>query len=286
VGAVAQRLAAWWFEPIARGRIAALRTLFYAFIFVDVFLTTSWVARHAYVSTDLYQPLFLGRLLELPEPTEALVRVVQVLLLLAAATALTGRFPRLAGTAVFVLYLEWMFIAMSYGKVDHDRVAFLVALAVLPTAGAARWGEREPSEAAGWAVRSIQVAVVATYFLAAFAKFRFGGPGWVNGATLMRAVLRRGTVLAEPLKDNPWILRITQYFIIAFELASPLLLKRGRIGRAFLLLAFSFHLVTYASITIIFLPHVMCLLAFLPLERLDPAAWLSSRREASVPATT
>jgi hypothetical protein len=64
------------------------------------------------------------------------------------------------------------------------------------------------------------------------------------------------------------------------------LLKRGRIGRAFLLLAFSFHLVTYASITIIFLPHVMCLLAFLPLERLDPAAWLSSRREASAPATT
>jgi hypothetical protein len=286
VGAVARRLAAWWFEPIARGRIAALRTLFYAFVFVDVFLTTSWVARHAYVSTDLYQPLFLGRLLSLPEPTEVFIRGVQILLVVAAAVALSGRFPRTAGTAVFVLYLQWMFIAMSYGKVDHDRVAFLVALAVLPTAGAARWGEREPSEAAGWAVRCIQVAVVATYLLAAFAKFRFGGPGWVNGATLMRAVLRRGTILAEPLKDNPWILRITQYFIIAFELASPLLLKRGRIGQMFLLLAFSFHLVTYASITIIFLPHVMCLLAFLPLERLDPRGWLASRRRAPAPAAT
>ena len=227
---------------------------------------------------ELYQPLFIGRLLNLPVPTETLVRSVQVLLLVAAALALTARWPRSAGTAVFFLYLGWMFIAMSYGKVDHDRVAFLVALAVLPTAGGANWGEQERSEAAGWAIRCIQVAVVATYFLAAFAKLRFGGPGWVNGATLMRAVLRRGTVLAEPLKSNPWVLTITQYFIVAFELASPLLLNRGRIGRLFLVAAAAFHLMTYATITIIFLPHVMCLLAFVPLERLDPKAWLATRR--------
>ena len=272
------RLRAWWFEPLPRGRVAALRTLFYAFVFIDVLVTTSWVAQHALVPGELYQPLFLGRLLNLPVPTETLVRTVQVLLLVAAGLALTNRWPRLTGTAVFFLYLQWMFIAMSYGKVDHDRVAFLVALAVLPTAGAARWGEREGSEAAGWALRCIQVAVVATYFLAAFAKLRFGGPGWVNGATLMRAVLRRGTVLTEPLKDNPWILRFTQWFIMAFELASPLLLNRGRIGRIFLLAAVGFHLVTYATITIIFLPHVMCLLAFAPLERLDPKTWFAARR--------
>ncbi len=271
----------WWFEPLPRGRVAALRTLFYAFIFVDVLVTTSWVAQHAFVPTDLYQPLFIGRLLNLPLPTETLVRTVELLLLAAAGLALIGRFPRVVGTAVFLLYLEWMFIAMSYGKVDHDRVAFLVALAVLPTAGAARWGEREPTEAAGWALRCIQVAVVATYFLAAFAKLRFGGPGWVNGATLMRAVLRRGTVLAEPLKSNPWILRVTQYLIMAFELASPILLTRGKFARMFLLGAVAFHVMTYATITIIFLPHVMCLLAFAPLERLDPKAWLATRRGAT-----
>jgi hypothetical protein len=264
-----------------RGRIAALRTLFYAFIFVDVLVTTSWVARHALVPGELYRPLFIGRLLNLPVPTDSFVVGVQICLLIAAAIALTNRFPRMAGTAVFVLYLEWMFIAMSYGKVDHDRVAFLVALAVLPTAGSARWGEQQPSGASGWAIRCIQVAVVATYFLAAFAKLRFGGPEWVNGATLMRAVLRRGTVLAEPLKSNPWVLRLTQYFIMAFELASPLLLVKGRIGRTFLLAAVAFHLMTYATITIIFLPHVMCLLAFAPLERLDPKDWLTSRRSAA-----
>lgn len=277
------RVASWWFEPVPRGRVAVLRTLFYAFIFVDVFLTTSWVARHVVVESELYQPLFFGRVLPLPVPTPFVIRAVQVFLLVAAAVALSGKLPRLAGAAVFFLYLEWMFIAMSYGKVDHDRVAFLVALAVLPTAGPARWGDRTQSDAAGWAVRCIQVAVVATYFLAAFAKLRFGGPGWVNGATLMRAVLRRGTVLAEPLKDNPWVLRLTQWFIMIFELVSPLLLVKGRIGKVFLAMAFAFHVMTYASITIIFLPHIMCLLAFLPLERLEPPAFIErSRRAAAV----
>ncbi len=230
MAALAARVGGWWFEPVARGRIAALRTLFYAFIFVDVLATTSWVASHALVSGELYQPLFLGRLLPLPVPTEVLVRAVEMLLLVAAGVALTNKAPRVAGAAVFVLYLQWMFIAMSYGKVDHDRVAFLVALAVLPTAGPARWGDQEASESAGWAVRCIQAAVVATYFLAAFAKLRFGGPGWVNGATLMSAVLRRGTFLAEPLKDHPWVLRVTQHLIIAFELASPVLLGKEGSG--------------------------------------------------------
>ena len=267
---VTEVVAGWWFEPLPRGRIAALRSILYAFIFVDVFVTTSWVSRHALVSSELYQPLFFGRMLNLPVPTEAFVYAVQAALLVAAATAASGRLPRAAGIAVFVLYLEWMFIAMSYGKVDHDRFAFLVALAVLPTAGAARWGEQARDVAAGWAIRCIQVAVVLTYFMAAFAKLRFGGVAWLNGATLMRAVLRRGTVIAEPLKDHPGILRVGQWGIIAFELLSPILLARGRLGRFALVAAVAFHLMTYATITIVFLPHVMCLLSFLPLEKLRP----------------
>lgn len=269
-------LSSWWFEPLPRGRVAALRTILYAFIFIDVFLTTSWVSRHALVPGELYQPLFLGRSLNLPVPTDELVYGVRAALLVAAAVGATGRLPRAAGLCVFVLYLEWMFIAMSYGKVDHDRFAFLVALAVLPTVGPARWGEQARDAAAGWAVKCIQVAVVLTYFLAAFAKLRFGGIAWLNGATLMRAVLRRGTVLVEPLKQQAWVLQIGQWMIVAFELLSPLLLARGRLGKIALAAALAFHLMTYASITIVFLPHVMCLLAFLPLERWGPGRLASA----------
>ena len=263
----------WWFEPVARGRIAWLRTALYLFIPVDVLVTTSWVAGHADVPGRLYQPLFIGRMLPLPVPTEALVHGLRVALLVTALVAATGRLPRLLGAVVFALYFEWMVVAMSYGKVDHDRYAFLVALAVLPTVTRCRHRDATPDDSVGWAVRCVQVAVVLTYFLAAFAKFRFGGLDWANGATLTRAVLRRGTFLGTPLLEVPWLLHMTQWGIIGFELASPLLLRRGRIGTAMVTLCVAFHVVTYATIEIIFLPHVMCLLAFAPLERLRlPAA--------------
>ncbi|MBK5228067.1 MAG: hypothetical protein JJE05_06120, partial [Actinobacteria bacterium] len=87
----------------------------------------------------------------------------------------------------------------------------------------------------------------------------------------------RGTGLAEPLLDHPWILHITQYLIVTFESLSPLMLAGGRIGRTMLVAALIFHAITFSTISIIFLPHIMCLLAFLPLERLS-----SGRRTAEV----
>ncbi len=277
-------LARWWFEPVALGRVAALRTILYLFIPVDVFLTTAWVARHSDLPGELYHPLFVGRVLPLPTPGSVLVEVVKWALVICAVIAALNLWPRLLGVAVFALYFEWMVIAMSYGKVDHDRFAFLVALAVLPTVGRARWGDRTKDESAGWAVRGIQVAVVLTYFLAAFAKLRFGGLEWLSGATLVRAVIRRSTFLSEPLLDQVWILQASQYLIVAFELCSPLLLVKGKVGRAFLVGAVLFHGVTFSMIGIIFLPHVMCLLSFVPLERLDPRA-LPVRLRARVATT-
>ncbi len=117
----------WWFRPVPLARIAVFRAIAYLFIPVDVFLTTAWVKAHADVPTEFYQPLLIGRLLHLPTPTHTVVLVVQWALVVAAVAAATGRAPRLLGWAVFLLYAEWMVIAMSYGKVDHDRIAYLVA---------------------------------------------------------------------------------------------------------------------------------------------------------------
>lgn len=260
-------LTAWLFEPLPRARVAVLRLLVYPFVFVDVLLTTNWVALHRHVPGDLYQPLLVGRVLHLPTPTARFVVALELALLLAAAVAATGRLPRAAGAAVFMLYLQWMVVAMSYGKVDHDRFAFLVALAVLPTVGRARADDDTADDSAGWAIRCVQLAVMFTYFLAAFAKFRFGGLDWVNSATLVRAVARRGTALGDPLLDYPWALQATQWLLVGFELLAPLILIRGRVGRAVWAGAVALHAVTFATITIVFLPHVVCLLSFLPLER-------------------
>jgi hypothetical protein len=246
------------------------RVIAYLFIPVDVFLTTAWTRAHADVPTEWYQPLLVGRLLHLPTPTHTVVLVVQWALVLAALAAATGRAPRLLGSAVFLLYAEWMVIAMSYGKVDHDRIAFLVALAVLPTIGRARFRDRRASEAAGWAMAAVLVAVMLTYFLAAWAKIRFGGLDWPTGATLSRAVVRRGTSLSEWTLDVPYLLPAAQWLMLAFELAAPLILlarsERARIGLALFLLGF--HVMVYAGVGIIFLPHCVAILSILPWERL------------------
>jgi hypothetical protein len=260
----------WWFRPVPLARIAVFRVIAYLFIPVDVFVTTSWVRAHADVPTAWYAPLLVGRLLHLPTPTSTVVLVVQWALVVTAVAAATGRAPRLLGTAVFLLYAEWMVIAMSYGKVDHDRIAFLVALAVLPTIGVARFRDRRSSEAAGFAMAAVLVAVMLTYFLAAWAKMRFGGWDWATGSTLTRAVVRRGTDLSTWTLDVPWLLPAAQWLMLVFEFASPLVLlvrsDRTRIGLVLFLLGF--HVMVYAGVGIIFLPHCVAILSILPWERL------------------
>ena len=265
----------WLLTPAPLARIAVLRVVVYLFVPVDVLLTTTWVRAHAQVPGELYVPLRLGRLLPLPTPGPW-VEVFQVVLVLAALVAalaaVRSRLPRLAGAVVAVLYLEWMVVAMSYGKVDHDRFAFLVLLFVLPTVGRATLRSRDSDQAAGWALSMVALAVVATYTLAAFAKIRFGGWDWIDGATLTRAIVRRNTRLSEPLLELTWVLHAAQYGLMVMELVvAPLLLVRWRDPRVTWALALAFlgfHVMTFAMITIIFLPHCVALLSLLPLERL------------------
>jgi hypothetical protein len=262
----------WLFAPVPRGRIAAFRTLVYLFVVADLTVITPWVRTHADVPGDLYQPLFVGRLLHLPTPTATIVHIVFWALIALSLAAATGRAPRALGWMIFVLYFEWMIIAMSYGKVDHDRFGFLVALAVLPTVGRARHGDRTLTEAGGWALRVTQASVVCTYFLAAIAKLRFGGPDWVTSSVLARAIIRRGTDFADLIAQVPYLLIVAQFGIVAFELLSPLIfVVRGRWRYAAIAFFYGFHLFTYAAITISFAPHLIAMTSFLALERLWPA---------------
>jgi hypothetical protein len=264
----------WLLEPVPRGRVAAFRTLIYLFVAADMVIFTPWVRSHAAAPGELYQPLLIGRLLPLPAPTPLAVHTVFWILLVAALAAATGRAPRLLGWTVFALYFEWMIIAMSYGKVDHDRFGLLVALAALPTAGRARHGDPERTEAGGWALRVTQIAVVCTYFLAAWAKLRFGGLNWVTSSVLARAIVRRGTDLADLIAGVPHLLVFAQLGIIVFELASPFIfVLPTRWRTAAVGFFYSFHAVTFATITISFMPHLAALTSFLPLENVRPVVW-------------
>ena len=142
----------------------------------------------------------------------------------------------------------------------------MLLLFALPTAGRLALRDGTLDRRAGWVLRLTQIGAVCTYFLSAVAKVRYGGWGWVNSATLQRAVLRRGTFIADWLNSIPNLMHVLQWFMLIGEF-SALLLWHPRWGKRLVLVAFLFHIGTYASLRIGFYPHLITLLAFLPLER-------------------
>ncbi|SPT57463.1 hypothetical protein [Actinomadura madurae] len=282
----------WWFGPVPRARIAWLRIIGYAFLPFDMLLLTSSSLAHARLPADLYRPVLLGRLLHLPAPTPWAMYTLLAVTIGAGLVAATGRLlPRASGYAAACGYLWWVTVSMSYGKVDHDHLALVVALFVLPSVGRAKVGDTARCEASAWSVRGIQIAVVAAYFLSAWAKVRIGGfPAWPNGSTVQWALSRRGTPIGRVFIDHPLLLKASQWFMFMAEAISPVLLfLRGRPLYLLVLFFAGFHVVTYALMTIHFLPHAIWLAAFLPLERLTvllPERLRGRAPEAGEPATS
>ena len=269
-GRVARRVAGWWLAPLPVGRVAVLRRVIYAFVVFDIFVLVNDVVPHGYAPAELYQPILIPRLLHLPAPTPVYVHTLRVVLVAGCLLGVAGRLPRLAGWVVAFAYLDWIFLGFSYGKVDHDHLSLVAALFVLPLAGATRGVDpMTRSEAAAWSLRCIQVATICTYFLSAYAKIRHGGWGWPNSATFAWALTRRATALGEPLLGYPGLLVAAQWGLLVMEFLTPVVLVlRGRALGLALAVLLAFHAATYLTIGIHFLPTVICLLAFVPLERL------------------
>ncbi|HEX8497620.1 MAG TPA: hypothetical protein VF661_10550 [Actinomycetales bacterium] len=262
------RLGAWLFTPVPLSRIALLRVAVYAFVIIDVLAlhTSGWY--HGFADPVWYQPLVAGQLLGLPAATALLVDLLKWGSVLSALVALSGRWPRAAGWAVALTWSWYQYVAFSYGKVDHDRGDFVIALLLLPTVGLAHLRDDRRSEAAGFALRGVQLAAIATYVLSGVAKMRFGGPEWVNSATLLRAVVRRGSPIGELFVHVPWLLHAMQWVLVVAELTAWLIFFLPERWRRLMVLAwYLFHACTYATITIAFWPHLVMLLAFLPLEQ-------------------
>ena len=120
--------------------------------------------------------------------------------------------------------------------------------------------------------------MVATYFLAAYAKLRFGGVGWLWGGTFAWAVSRRGTAFSHWMLDVPVVLQLAQVGIFAFEALSPLLfVVRERTRWILVGGLYAFHVVTVLTLTIGFWPHQAAMASFLPLERVRPVEWVRQR---------
>jgi hypothetical protein len=267
-----------WFAPVLpEARVAILRTVLYLFVILDIHLFVADpipLSRHP----ELYRPLFQERVLHLPPPSVPLTVTLYVVILVGALVAAANRLPRLAGWVVAAAFTWWTAIGMSYGKVDHDHLALVVALWVLPTVGAipGRWRSAEESAQAGWALKCIQIAVIFTYFLSGLTKIRSGGwslTSWPESSILLWAIIRRPNGLGQFLIPYPGLLRVMQWFAFVAELTSVVVLwLRGRALLFAALFWMGFHIFTVTILSIHFAPTAICWLAFAPLERLGP--WL------------
>ena len=286
---ISTRIAGWFAPVLPEARIAILRTILYLFVLVDIHLIVRDpipLSRHP----ELYRPLLLERFLHLPPPSVPLTVTLYLVILVSAVVAAANRLPRIAGWVVAAAFTWWTAIGMSYGKVDHDHLALVVALWVLPTVGvvAGRWRGTVRSAQAGWALKCIQIAVVFTYFLSALTKIRSGGwslTSWPESSILLWAIIRRPNGLGQFLIPFPELLHWMQWGAFLAELSSLVVLWLR--GRALLLAALfwiSFHIFTVTILYIHFAPTLICWLAFAPLERLGP--WLRDRRSLSAPTRT
>ncbi len=279
--AVAERVLGWFAPVLPEARIAYLRTVLYLFVLLDIHLIVADpipLSRHP----ELYRPLMLERLLHLPPPSVPVTTSLYVVLVVGSVVAAANRLPRLAGWVVAAGFTWWAAIGMSYGKVDHDHMALVLALWLLPTVGVlrGRWRSRDASAQAGWALKCIQIAVVGTYFLSALTKVRNGHwtlTSWPESATLTWAIVRRPHGLGQFLLPFPALLHGMQWFAFLAELTSVVVLwLRGRALLGAALFWMGFHVFTVTILYIHFAPTVVCWLAFTPLERLP--AWWSRRR--------
>ena len=267
-----------WFMPVVpESRVAVLRTVLYLFVIIDIhpFVRDPIpLSRHP----ELHQPLMIESLLRLPPPSVPVTITLYLILIVGCLVAAANVLPRLAGGVVAAAFTWWAAIGMSYGKVDHDHLALVVALWVLPTVGviADRWRSVDRSAQAGWALKCIQISVIFTYSLSALTKIRSGGwsvTSWPDSSILLWAIVRRPHGLGQFLLPYPELLHVIQWLTFTAELtAVVVLLLRGRALLAAALFWMGFHVFTLAILYINFAPTAICWLAFAPLERLAP--WL------------
>lgn len=269
----------WLTRPVPLARVAAFRALVYAFVVWDVLFNFNDVIEHSYVP-ELYQPTLLARLVHLPPLSTAVSYALLAALVASCVLAIAGKAQRLTGWGVALTFWVWALNSQGFSYVQHDHMALMIATLVLPTAGVAHYRDHRLSQAAGWAMRCIQIATVLTYFGSVFAKWSRAGSlvTWANGSVLTWAIVRRGSHFVEWTLAYPMLLRAAQWASLTLEILSPVVLfLRGRWLYLAIGCFFAFHLATFIAMGIHFLPTVVCWFAFLPLEKVTER--IAARRE-------
>lgn len=258
-------------------RLAVLRILMFAY--GAVWSTVR--APHLLDSADLEAirldaigPLWF---LDTPLP-DGVVLFLVVITPLAAALAAAGWRYRVSAPVAALAFLLITTYRNSWGQLFHtENLASLqlIVLALAPAAAGhwsvdARRGRAAPianGDDGDWAVKSMAVLAVGTYFLAGVAKLRIGGWGWVSGDTLVFQVTFdnvRKDLLGDPSSPlaawfigQGWLMAPSAVASMVLELGAPLALLHRRAGQMWAVSAMGFHLGVLLVMYILFPYHLL-----------------------------
>ena len=258
-------------------RLAVLRILLFSY--VAIWSTVR--APHLLDTADL-DPTRLDAVgplwfLDAPLPDGVIMLLVLITPLAAALAAAGWRYRLTAPLAAFSFLMITSY-RNSWGQLFHtENLAslHLIVLALAPVA-ATHWSadarrgratSRSADDDGAWAIRSMAVLAVGTYFLAGVAKVRISGWGWVSGDTLLHQVTFdnvRKDLLGDPSSplaawfvEQGWLMAPAAIASMVLELGAPLALLHRRAGQVWAVSAVGFHLGVLAFMFILFPYHLL-----------------------------
>lgn len=265
-----ERLERWWHAPAPARRLAMLRILTGGYMVAYLLVRFAHIISVSGMSANQWKPVGPVVLLDAPLPSAVVVGTTVLAVLLGVAFTAGWRF-RLTGPAFAFVFLWVTSYRNSWSMVFHTEnlmVLHVIVLAASPAADAisldARGREPDdtPQARYGWAIRLLCAVTVTTYFIAGWSKLANAGWGWVTSDTLRMYVaydnLRKVelgagySALGTALAQHGWIFPPLAALSLGVELLAPVALLHPRVGRAWAVLAWSFHVGVLVLMAIMF----------------------------------
>ncbi len=235
-GKLKDRFFGFFFAESEASALGVCRFLFCGFIFV-YYLGANF-ADWGLVPDELWHPIFLFDIFNLPVFSPAVLKVLGLVWLACVFLSAVGFFSRPATFLSFVIGFYLIGMTNSFSKTHHMETIVLFVFAILAFSRCgdgfsvdrlikSRRGERiSPSWEYGWPVKLIQVLMIFFFCAAGLSKLRNSGLEWVFSENLSGLFISGllGNQRHEPLFD--WLtLMLAQKHISIFLAGITLLLE-------------------------------------------------------------
>lgn len=272
----------WWLMPQRAQWLAVQRIAVAAYAVVFLTVRFGHIVRVRSFDDARFDPVGVVAVAVDRPVAPWVVVVVPAVTIAAASGMLVGWRYRVTAPLAGLGALWSLSYLHSWGVVLHtdNLLTFhLLVLAVLPAADA--WSldarrdpvERPPSAVYRWGLLALGLVSALTYVVAAWAKIRNGGLGWLDGDVLRSHVASdnlRKDLLGDPtspvvgaLVERSWIWAPMALGALALELAAPLAVVVRRLAIPIAVAAWCFHVAVLGIMAILF-PYQLLGIAPLP----------------------